>query len=169
MTSIRPLIVADAVALHEIRLAAVADDPIAFCATLEEEQQRSVADYAEEIVRDRFFGAFNDGRLVGIMAYAKQPYQKRAHKAELRTVFIHPDYRGKGIAKKLIQTILADAKTHLEIMTLTVATISHDARKLYVSEGFQSYGIEPRNQKIGSDYFDEEYMWLDLSRWQPSK
>jgi hypothetical protein len=47
----------------------------------------------------------------------------------------------------------------LEQITLIVST-HIPARQLYLSLGFQSYGIEPKSLKIGEHYVDDELMVL---------
>jgi hypothetical protein len=40
----------------------------------------------------------------------------------------------------------------------------HVARQLYETVGFVVYGREPRALKVGDQYYDEDFMVLDLRR-----
>jgi len=50
----------------------------------------------------------------------------------------------------------------LEQVSLTVSSRQVAAKTLYRSLGFELSGIEPASLKIGDQYFDEEYMVLQL-------
>lgn len=164
--AIRRLATDDASALQEIRLLAVNEDRMAFYSTPEEEMEKSLSEYEDDIARDYYAGAFDGERLIGIAAYNGFTQVKQRHRGLLHAVFVHADYRGKGIAKPLLRHVLSTAAAHLEILVLSVTTTSHTARKTYVDIGFESYGVEPKTQKIGDEYFDEEFMWVDLMKYR---
>src|SRR3989344_9183678 len=64
-----------------------------------------------------FFVAENDGKVVGCCAL--DIYSKRI--AEMRSLVVLPDYQGMGIASKLIELCLNQAKKKriLEVITIT--------------------------------------------------
>ena len=164
--TIRRLTEADAHALRDIRLIALTEDRAAFYVTPEEEQNKNLSDYAADLAQDYYAGVFDGEKLVGIAAYNAFTYVKQRHRGLLHAVYLCGDYRGQGIMHRLLTHILDEAAKHLEILVLTVTTTSHPARKTYVKLGFESYGVEPRTQKLGDEYFDEEMMWVDLARYR---
>ena len=95
--------------------------------------------------------------------------------AHIATIAVHPDYRGQGIARKLIAAALKDAiqKESYEA-TLEVRAQNFIAQKLYLRFGFQIVGRRPRyyrdnNEdalimtvyKLGPAYLE----WLESSAW----
>ncbi len=47
---------------------------------------------------------------------------------------------------------------------LTVTQTNDAARTLYESEGFRSFGVEPRAIRVGDRYYDKNHMVLFLPR-----
>ena len=85
----------------------------------------------ERSIRNSFcFGAYLDGRQV---AFARV-VSDRAVFAYLMDVFVIPEYRGRGISKILIRTIL----DHPDFQNLRVFLLAtRDAHGLYSQFGFQ--------------------------------
>jgi ribosomal protein S18 acetylase RimI-like enzyme len=154
----------DALQLRNLRLHALKDAPTAFTESYEEMSALDQQDYVK-VVRDvNYFGAFSGGALVGIMGYFVRPHRKQWHQGVLFGVYVHPDQRGQGIARRMLDVLLEDARQRVEIMVLQVAVDNYSARHTYLKAGFQSYGIEPKALKVGNSYIDEEHMWLDLNK-----
>jgi RimJ/RimL family protein N-acetyltransferase len=163
---IRPLVAADAAAFRQIRLRAISDAPSAVWPTYEEEARRTVEDNEARIQRTDtqvVFGAFIDTKLVGIAGLRWEPLDQVKHKAILWGVFISPDRRREGLARKLFSQVLSFARDEgvLQIQ-LCVNAENVRARSLYRSLGFEPFGLEPRAMRVGSQYFDEEHMVLRL-------
>ncbi|MCP5160813.1 MAG: GNAT family N-acetyltransferase [Hahellaceae bacterium] len=83
----------------------------------------------------------DDVRLNGLMASTIYVYQEQNRIAgygascgnEIRALFVHPDYRGKGVGKKLIEFLLA----HIQGQPcLYVARSNQPAKYLYQQYGF---------------------------------
>lgn len=161
---IRRLVADDALQLRKFRLFALKESPLAFTESYEELAGLSASDYVKRIENTLNFGVFADGELVASMAYFIRPHFKQRHQGVLVGVYVMPDWRGKGLSRLLLGALLADARTHVEMMVLQVSIENFAARHAYLSAGFQSYGVEPRALKVGDRYVDEEMMWLDLSR-----
>lgn len=72
--------------------------------------------------------------------------------AEVRTIGVHPDHRGRGLGRTLL-TDLLEAAGDVRVM-LEVRTDNTPARTLYESVGFQTLGIR-RNyyRPSGADAF----------------
>ncbi len=53
-----------------------------------------------------FYVVCNDDRIVGCGAIG--PYWDREDESSLFTIFVHPEYQGKGIGRKIIETLEKD-------------------------------------------------------------
>lgn len=89
---------------------------------------------------------------------------KLRHKGILWGMFVRPEARGRGAAKKLLSAILANALTCCEEVLLTVVEGNQAAYGLYTAAGFVEYGREPAAIKIGTDYHQELLVRLPLGR-----
>lgn len=163
---IRPLAAPDVAAFRQIRLQAISDSPSAVWPTYEEEVRRSVKEIEARILRTDtqvVFGAFIDNELVGIAGLRREPLDQVRHKAVLWGVFVSPDLRREGLARKLFARVQSFAREEgvLQIQ-LCVNAENVRARNLYRSLGFESFGVEPRAMRVGDRYFDEEHMVLRL-------
>jgi len=129
--------------------------------TYEEEAKRTVEEIEARIQRTGtqvVFGAFIDTKLVGIAGLRREPLDQVKHKAILWGVFIGPDRRREGLARKLFARVLSFARDEgvLQIQ-LCVNAENVRARGLYRSLGFKPFGLEPRAMRAGDKYFDEEH------------
>ncbi|WP_285429652.1 GNAT family N-acetyltransferase [Pseudomonas sp. fls2-241-R2A-110] len=110
------------------------------------------------------FGAFEEGKLVGIVGLAFEPRQKAWHKATLFGMYVSGKVRQRGLGYRLVQTALAEAQNHerLKLIQLTVTAGNEAAFNLYQRCGFIQYGLEPMAVRVGEDYFDKIHMWREL-------
>ena len=53
-----------------------------------------------------FYVAEEDGRIIGCGAIG--PYWGREDESSLFTIFVHPDYQGKGIGREIVRTLEQD-------------------------------------------------------------
>jgi len=80
------------------------------------------------------------------------------------SVFISPDRRREGLARKLFASVLSFARDEGVLQIQLCVNAENDrARQLYRSLGFKPFGLEPRAMRIGDKYFDEEHMVLWLA------
>ena len=80
--------------------------------------------------------------------------------AHIATLAVHPDFRGRGIAKHLILTALHDAlKNGIQVATLEVRAQNSAAKNLYQSFGFDVVGRRPRYYRDNNE--DAIIMTLD--------
>jgi ribosomal protein S18 acetylase RimI-like enzyme len=163
---IRPLARSDANAFRQIRLQAISDSPSAVWPTYEEEARRTVEEIEARIQRTDtqvVFGAFIGLTLVGIAGLRREPLDQVRHKAVLWGVFISPNRRREGLARKLFSSVLSFAREEgVRQIQLCVNAENDRARRLYRSLGFKPFGLEPRAMRVGDKYFDEEHMVLRL-------
>lgn len=73
------------------------------------------------------------------------------------------EYRKKGIASALIQTIISHAKERVIQLHLKCVTSNLSAIALYQKQGFKIYGTEPRALKTKDIFFDDHLMVLYLT------
>jgi GNAT superfamily N-acetyltransferase len=168
---VRKLGEADAEAFWNIRLQALKENPESFGASYEEILERGIAGMAPGLRRreaepdDATFGAFDGKKLVGIAGFLREGEVKSRHKGRIWGMYVPQELRGKEVGKALLQAAIAYAKTlsGLEQINLSVVLISKEARHLFISLGFETYGLERRALKLHERYFDQELMTLRLA------
>ena len=167
---VRILTEADGEAFWNIRLRALRDDPESFGSSYEEILERGIAGATQSLRKrdtspdDATFGAFEGGTLVGIAGFRREEEVKKRHKGVIWGMYVPREMRGKGIGKALLQAAIAHAKTlpQLEQINLSVVLTSREARQLFISLGFEPYGLERHALKLHDRYFDHELMTLHL-------
>jgi len=104
--------------------------------------------------------ALDDQRVVGWCDICPHSQVVHAHCGTLG-IGVLPEYRGKGIGKKLILTALELAKNSgIERVDLSVYTTNVRAVNLYLSEGFLVEGTKKKAAKINGEYVDQYIMAL---------
>jgi ribosomal protein S18 acetylase RimI-like enzyme len=167
MMRVRKLIKHDADHYRQIRLEALSNDPDSFGTMHDEEAIRTTDNFREKIPVDNnsfILGCYEAEDLIGIVAFHQESRIKLRHKAYIRSMYVQPKYRKKGIGKLLLNELIARAKAIQEIkmLLLDVVTNNLPAKQLYLSFGFQIYGIEKMAYKLNHQYFDLEYMSLPI-------
>jgi ribosomal protein S18 acetylase RimI-like enzyme len=161
--SIRRLTPADALAYRDLRLRGLADHPDAFTSSADAEAAKPLSATEARIAPespDWVFGAFVGDALAGVAGLSREPRAKIRHKAAVFGMYVTPDFRRRGIGRALLRHVIgaAEQEAGLEQLLLTVTNSNDPARLLYESEGFRSFGIEPRAIRVGNVYFDKNHM-----------
>jgi len=155
-------------AFRALRLMSVADSPLAIYPTYDEEANRrpeEIQDRIAESPTQVVFGAFDGGTLAAIAGLRWDPLVQVAHKAVLWGVFVHPDWRRGGLARRLLRELFAYARTRgVTQVKLSVNVENEKAAALYRSLGFEVYGREPRAMRVDGRYHDEDLMLLCLEK-----
>lgn len=111
-------------------------------------------------------GAFIDNELAGVVSFERDGAnrEKLRHKGILFRMFVSKDFRGHGIAKKLINQVIEQVKaiTDIEQINLTVISDNENAKKLYEKIGFTTFASERNAIKWKNKYFTEDQMVLIL-------
>jgi RimJ/RimL family protein N-acetyltransferase len=111
-------------------------------------------------------GAYDMNTLVGVVSFERdgKNREKLRHKGILFRMYVAENFRGKGIAKQLIEELLKHVKKikDIEQINLTVIANNTNAKKLYEKLGFITFGSEKNAIKWKGEYFTEDQMVLTL-------
>ena len=162
--SIRRLTPADAPAYRALRLRGLDEHPDAFTSSADAEAaQTAVGDRSADRAGQSGSGSSAPSSATRSPAWsgiAREPRAKNRHKAAVFGMYVAPDFGRRGIGRALLRHVVAAAEREagLEQLVLTVTSSNDPARLLYESEGFRSFGIEPRAIRVGDVYFDKNHM-----------
>ena len=145
-----------------VRMEALARCPEAFASTLEIEAARPPEAFAERLRASAVFAAFEGAEPLGMAGFYRHDTPKMAHKGVLWGMYVRPEARGRRIARRLVEAVIAHAAAEVEVLQLAVTTSNAAARALYAGLGFVEYGIEPRSLKSGDVYWDDVLMFRRL-------
>jgi len=164
---IRPLVADAAAAYQALRLRALAECPTAFSSSVEDERERTPAQVLERIgatERQRMFGAFDGDGLIGVVGIVRERAKKLAHKAFIWGMYVDPARRGTGIGRRLLVTAIEFARRDLGVRQVNLGVNARNASAigLYLSLGFESYGIERDALMVDDVLEDELLMVLEL-------
>jgi len=159
-------------AFWALRLHALQESPRSFGASFEES---SVMPESEAITRlSPAEGSFvlaalrltnGQEKMIGLVGFQRWPGLKTRHKGLMWGVYVLPEERGHGVARRMMMETLERCQTiaDLEDVNLSVSTTNPSARALYASLGFEPYGLERRALKVNGEYCDEELMTKTLA------
>lgn len=159
----------DAEDYRQIRLEALDKNPDSFGTTYQEEVIKTIEQFRARIPVDNnnfILGCFEDKYLIGIVAFNQESRIKLRHKAYISSMYVKQEYRAKGIGKLLLNKLIERAKAinEVEILLLDIVKSNILAKALYLSLGFQIYGTEKRAYKFNTQYFDLEFMCLQIKQ-----
>lgn len=84
-----------------------------------------------------------DGRIAGSVQLDVDTPPNQPHRAEVRKLLVHPDFRRLGIARRLMHEVEDMARRlHRSLLTLDTRT-GDSAEPLYASLGYQTVGVIP--------------------------
>jgi L-amino acid N-acyltransferase YncA len=160
LPSIRRLTPDELETFKHIRLEALANDPAAFASVYEDWSSLS-----DEQWRERFpgvtFAAFLNEVPVGIMCLTPMRPRKMLHRSTLTSVYVRKDFRGTGLASRLLHATTDYARSiGVRQIHLTVSDQSDAALRFYRREGFVLTGRVPGGFVDGALETDEVSMSL---------
>ncbi len=152
--------------LRNLRLLSLKLDPDAFLSTYEYESQYPEHYFRQKIYQSLqapcygFYGIFQPD-LIATAQLSPMYLQKQKHLAKIYELYVHPDFRHQGLAKKLLNYLIKKARLdpQLEAIHLSVVSTNKPAISLYTSLGFQHLVTLPdvikqaNNQYVGKAYY----------------
>ncbi|MGI9510256.1 MAG: GNAT family N-acetyltransferase [Geminicoccaceae bacterium] len=163
MPIVRKLVASDANAFHALRLEGLANHPCEFGTAYEEEACLPPEEIERRLDQGAIYGAFLDGELAAIAGFRRYDRIKKRHKGELFGVYVQSGARGKKLGEAVVRKVVSVAKGEVEQLIATVASLNLPAKALYAKVGFVTFGIEPKGQKVGDRYYDQEHLMLMLA------
>ncbi len=170
--SFRPLQAGDAAAFRDLRIAGIFEHPEYFGTPADEEEAGGLALFEKRIAGSQegecVFGAFRGETLVGVAGfYRVSSSGTMRHRGDLWGVYVVPGERGGETAERLIRTVIAHARRHVDVLTGHVTTTNTHARKFYVRLGFGFSGVERKILKVNGRFFDQEILVMDFTADAP--
>lgn len=163
---VRALDADDVEALIALRRRALTEEPAAFGASVEDAGVMSerLTSAVGETARSAVFGAFLDGRLVGMAGVIREHRPKTRHKALVWGMFVAPEARGSGVGRALLDAAVARAREWEGVVQvhLSVTDRAPAAMHLYGRAGFREWGREPRALRVDGAFVEERHLVLDL-------
>jgi ribosomal protein S18 acetylase RimI-like enzyme len=156
---VRKLVPDDVESIRALRQEALLLHPEAFSADPERDAAVTEERWRTRLAAGRWFGAFADKELVGMVAWSPEESRKTAHTGNLGSMYVRENARGSGAADVLIEAALADASATLEQMTLVVNAENLRAIRVYERHGFAAIGRVPDALRVEGRSYDELIMW----------
>jgi len=161
---IRRLSGADAEAFRLVRLEGLERHPSAFGASFKEESGRPLSFFVDRLEANHVLGAEKGERLVGVAAFQFHDSEKVRHRGTLWGMYVREEARGTGVARRLVDGILAHARQRVEEIALHVWAENATAIALYKSAGFVVTGKDTGSLKVDGVYYDELAMLARFTR-----
>ena len=149
-------------AWKKLRLESLQNAPASFGSSYLEEVNWPDSRFEDTLKTDTIIAAFDHHELIGYVGFHRFNALKTQHRGLVWGLYIVPEFRGKGIADTLMQSIITFAKAHVVQLHLSCVTENLAAIALYKKHGFTVYGTEPNANKIQDTFFDKHLMVLDL-------
>jgi ribosomal protein S18 acetylase RimI-like enzyme len=167
MPDIRRITKDDAPEVYPLRLRALQEHPEAFGSSYEDESAIGIGRWEGALADESrmFFGAYHEGKLVGMVAINREIGRKQKHRMGIFAMYVAPEARELGLGQALISACIDYAKTQEGVKQILIAVTvgNHAARRLYRRNGFITWGIhyEYLILEDGKAY-DMEWMLLSV-------
>jgi ribosomal protein S18 acetylase RimI-like enzyme len=169
-----PLTPAHLDAYRTLMLEAYAAEADAFTSTPQERAAEPDAWWARRLADPAgltaCLGAFHQGQLAGTVTLEFSARSRTLHKGHLAAMYVKPGARGAGLGRQLVQAAITHARARpgMQVLTLTVTQGNAAAESLYISCGFQAFGVEPMAIRTEAGCLAKVHMWLALHDGQPA-
>lgn len=148
----------DADSFRRIRLEALRTEPAAFASSYDDAAELTLDEWRQRINKP-IFVAFQDGEPVGIVGLATQSAKQLAHRASIVMVYVRPTARGTGIAARLFDAAMENARIlGVRLLELAVTAENAAAIKFYLRQGFIEVGRIPGGFLIDDREVDDILM-----------
>jgi ribosomal protein S18 acetylase RimI-like enzyme len=167
MPDIRRITKDDVAEMYPLRLRALQEHPEAFGSSYEDELAVGIARWEGALADENrmFFGAYHEGKLVGMVIIERQAGRKQKHRMGIFAMYVAPEARKLGLGQGLITACIDYAKTQEGVSQILIAVTvgNYAARKLYRRNGFITWGIHPQYLILDDGQaYDMEWMNLKL-------
>lgn len=148
---------------RRIRLMGLERDPDGFGSTLAAEADRPFSHFVERVSECPVFGAYVDETIVGMVGLKRETGEKTRHRATIWGVYTAAEWRGHGIAERLMKAAIAHARDEGVLqLHLAVYAANRPALSLYQRLGFRVYGLDPRGLRQPWGFAHDALMVLQL-------
>ena len=163
---IRRLEVSDAPVYRAFRLRVLHEYAEAFTSSFEEESIKLLLDTEKRlraVETSKLWGVFASGQLAGMVGLNLEMSLKNRHKGLLVSMYVAPEYAGRGLGCLLVDAVLHDVVAcGLEGVLLTVTDSNQAAIALYQKCGFTVFGTEPDAIRVNGASFGKIHMYRSL-------
>lgn len=164
---VRRLDAADAAGFQDLRRTALCTDPAAFAAHPEdpEEAKQEPEHWRWRVLRSPVWAAVAPGgRLLGMLGWYRGGGIKIAHRAFIWGLFVRPEARRQGLAKRLLAEVVKEvrATSGVESLWAEVTADQEAAQALYEGKGVTCCGVVPRALQVEDRVLDERLLVLFL-------
>lgn len=147
---------------RDIRLEFLKTEPQATSFSYEEEVLKNEEQWQEdlkELFEEQsavFWIAEENGEFKGIVGGITDSGPKQRHIAIVISMYVDREFRGRGIGKKLLGSLLEELESNPRFVkiNLDVTTTQESAVKLYESFGFEKVGMWKKEYFVDGEYFD---------------
>jgi RimJ/RimL family protein N-acetyltransferase len=158
----------DAEDFSALRRAVTADNPVPMGLTLEEELSRPLQGFRDQLAAaapSAAFGVYVDGQMRACAALAwTSRFPSSMHKAVLWGCFVDPAFRRIGLGKRAVGRALEHGRDYgVRRINLMVFLPNEAAVSLYMSLGFQPYGLEPEAVFLDGRFHPGQHMTLAVA------
>ncbi len=168
MIIFRQLGTGDTANFRRVRLHGLQESPDSFGSSFEEESLLDLSEFKRRLENSQnkcVFGAFDEEELIAVVGFRRDISHKTRHNGFLWGVYVVPERRGSGVAKKLLEFALTTIEALPEIcnVRLGVAAKNTSAVRLYEKLGFVRYAIDVE-AFILEGVFQAEYLMTRKNR-----
>ena len=145
-----------------LRLEGLSRHPEAFGADSAGDIALGMEEWCRRLTDNPVFGGFRDHRLVATAGMYRESREKMRHKGVLWGVYVTEAARRNGFGRAVVEAAVAEARQKVAQLMTAVSAGNQAALDLYLSLGFQPWGVQPRALKVGERYIDEIELLLIL-------
>ena len=150
-------------AYRRLRLRGLRESPTAFGSSYAEEAKFPLKAFVARMERSPtrwVFGAFEGGRLVGVVTLIRESKTKERHKASIFGMYVDRKMRRSGIGRRLLERAVEAARRlpGLKQVRLAVVETNLPALRLYESAGFKIFGREEAALRVAGKFYSELFL-----------
>jgi ribosomal protein S18 acetylase RimI-like enzyme len=149
--------------IQDLRIFAVQDAPCAFGQNLEEALATGEEEWRRRLAAGEYLCAKDEstGDYVGMVCAVQEQNSKSKHVANIYSMYICPEQRGKGVGRSLMTALIEDIHQRMpevKKIILRVTATQKEAKAMYESLGFIEEGCLKRELCINGKFIDSYIM-----------